>query len=75
MEKELFSLSDSLSLSAIALFPLVIKSTILLYNREIRLFIYVRNISVFLFFALIDDVIIAFYLLKRFVIYAISYYS
>lgn len=75
MEKELFSLADALSLGAIALFPLGIKSTILLYNHEIRLFSYIRNIVMFLFVALIDDVIKVFYLVEKFVIYANSYYS
>lgn len=73
MEKELFSLPDSISLSAIALFPLAIMSTILLYNHEIRLSSYIRNISVFLFFVLINDFIKVFYLVGKFIDYTISY--
>lgn len=66
MENELFSFSDCLSLSIIALFPLAVKSTILLYNHEMRLFNYVRNIAVFLFVALIDDFIRVFHMLEKF---------
>lgn len=75
MEKELFSLEDALSLGAIAFLPLVIKSTILLHRHEIRLFVYIRNISIFLFIALINDFIKVFYLVERFISYASAYYS
>ncbi|MBA3813015.1 MAG: hypothetical protein H0X26_00760 [Alphaproteobacteria bacterium] len=73
MEKEIFSLPDSLSLATISLFPLAIKSTILLHRHEIRLFYYIQNISLFLFVSLIKTFIQFFYLLRKFVDYVISY--
>lgn len=62
MEKEIFSLEDCLSLATIALFPLAIKSTILLHRHEIRLFYYIRNISLFLCVSLVKTFIRVFFL-------------